>query len=137
MSGKGVEVKPGACGIECFSMPNISARYNTLVGSSQNHQDQLFKTHNSVQMKVIATNRQTKNRQKGNTILFWLHHHTRCERILPMCVVEQNKHSKESQGFLEEIAQRHECGRTHMGGFVGSFYPILYSEAGTVSCTSY
>lgn len=53
MSGKGLEVKPGACGIECISMPNISARYNTLVGSIQNHQDQLFKTHNSVQIKDL------------------------------------------------------------------------------------
>lgn len=53
MSGKGLEVKPGACGIECISMPNISARYNTLVGNIQNHQDQLFKTHNSVQIKDL------------------------------------------------------------------------------------
>lgn len=53
MSGKGLEVRPGACGIECISMPNISAHYNTLVGRIQNHQDQLFKTHNSVQIKDL------------------------------------------------------------------------------------
>lgn len=54
-----------------------------------------------------------------------------------MCVVEQSKHSKESQGFLEEVAQIYECRHTHTGGVVASFYPILYSAAGTVSCTSY
>lgn len=52
-SGKGLEVKPGACGIECISMPNISACYNAVVGSIQNHQNQLFKTHNSVQIKDL------------------------------------------------------------------------------------
>lgn len=54
-----------------------------------------------------------------------------------MCVVEQSKHSKEFQGFLEEIAQMYVCRHTHTGGFVGSFYPILYSAAGTVSRISY
>lgn len=54
MSGKDLEVKPGACGIKHISAPNISACDKATEGSSPNHRDQLFKTHNSVQIKDLV-----------------------------------------------------------------------------------
>lgn len=74
LSRKGLEVKPGACGIECISALNASACYKAVVGSSQNHQDQLFKSHNSGQIKDLLQQNEkqstgTKETQSSSAII--------------------------------------------------------------------
>lgn len=69
MSGKDLEVKPGACGIKHISAPNISACDKATGGSIPNHRDQLFKTHNSVQIKDLLqqTGKQNTGTKKKKT----------------------------------------------------------------------
>lgn len=97
MSGKDLEVKPGARGFEHISAPNISACDKAGGGSGPNHHHQLFKTHNSVQIKDLV--QQSEKQNTGTK-------ETRCSSAISRQVVtwscdKKNKYSKNFQGFLE------------------------------------